>query len=110
MHIMGSELCISDSALIKAEVEEKGNGGDLGLRKRKIDTEVEEENEDVEEEEEDEDDENDSANKKLNKEDFIGEIEGRDKYIGEGTDSDFENEDDMNAPTENIGKSFSPAM
>ncbi|WOL02490.1 hypothetical protein Cni_G11209 [Canna indica] len=136
MQTMGSELCISDSALIEAEVEEKGNRGGPGLSKQKIDTEVEEENDDVDEEEkedddfdeeeeedddvdeeeeedddvdeeeeedDDDDDENDSlkkADEKLNKESFIREIEEseyRGEYIGTGTDSDFENEDDKKA-------------
>ncbi|WOL02420.1 protein FAR1-RELATED SEQUENCE 6 isoform X2 [Canna indica] len=95
MQTMGSELCICDSALIKAEDEEKGNGGDPGLRKRKIDTEVEEENEDVDEEEEEDDDDNDDDD---NKEGFIRENEESDyEYIGEGSDSEFENEDDKEA-------------
>ncbi|WOK98124.1 hypothetical protein Cni_G06834 [Canna indica] len=85
MQTMGSELCISDSALIQAQVEEKGIGGDPDLRKQKkpkIDAEVEEKNDhvceeddedegvDEEEEEDDDDDENDcskKAHKKLNK-------------------------------------------
>ncbi|WOL02367.1 hypothetical protein Cni_G11086 [Canna indica] len=107
MQTMGSELCISDSALIKAEVEEKGNGGDPGW---KIDTEVEEENEDVneEEKEDDDDDENDSlkrASEKLNEENLIREIgESDNLYLGDSTDSgtdsddsDFENEEEKEA-------------